>query len=130
MYTKSCSALLVAAARLAACAPTPPAAGANDDAMRDPLVGAWRGKVQFASGPFADVPDGFGFPALTSQGIALQGYPIESTLGTLRTPTALAGTFPATSHTYLVDSLGATAASWARNNVIVLPKSTLIVVIE
>lgn len=49
--------LLVACAPTAPTPPTPPAARTGADAVPEPLLGAWRGKVQFATGPFAAVKD-------------------------------------------------------------------------
>jgi hypothetical protein len=52
--------LVISIALLVACAQTqapPPAARTGADAAPEPLVGAWRGKVQFETGAFAAVKD-------------------------------------------------------------------------
>jgi PKD repeat protein len=92
--------------------------------------------ARFGASIFADigtsvVPMGFGFPALSSQGLSLQPLPLESRVN-FPPPVAatLGATFKATSHTYLLDTVSVTASSYKRTGVTVPAKSTLIVVVE
>ena len=85
----------------------------------------------FASLNDTAVPEGFGYPALTSNGYELQSYPLRQLLRSPpRTAVAIGSTLSATSHTYAFDTIAAGATKYARKSVTVPANSTLLLVIE
>jgi hypothetical protein len=89
------------------------------------------GATVFAEMGVQAVPAGFGYPAVTSLGLGLQAFPIESMFGPPPAGVWPSSTFPATSHAYVPNAIvGMSLNHYARTGVVVPPHSTLILVLE
>ncbi len=89
------------------------------------------GASVFGALPGAGVPATYGFPATTSDGYSLAAIDTSAWAGNVANPaSAITGTFPATTHTYSLDTIPAGAVTWARTGIVIPAKTSAYVVIH
>ena len=89
------------------------------------------GATIFGTLPATNIPSGFGYPAKSSDGYALQPFDLSSsTLPYASSSYIYQGVFPSTSHSFTMDTVASGKANYVRSGVIVPPHTNLVVLVK